>query len=125
MGVIITYKRLGCSMTLRVICSDFVSHTICRKPTVVARRYCQVPTLVPKPGSPTVTQGNLPDRKSDALRALALSWVMLDCETRGLKIRVSVVQPSRAAATDARSAPEGRAKRVHSAPLATRFNKAP
>ena len=33
-----------------------------------------------------------------------------------LKTRVSAVQPSRVAATDARNAPEGRAKRVHSAP---------
>ncbi len=32
-----------------------------------------------------------------------------------LKIRVSVVQPRRVAPTDARSAPEGRAQRVHSA----------
>jgi len=33
-----------------------------------------------------------------------------------LKIRVSVFQPRRAAPTDARSAPVGRAERVHSAP---------
>ena len=30
------------------------------------------------PGAPTVTQEHLPSRKSDALRALGLSWVMLD-----------------------------------------------
>ena len=50
-----------------------------------------VPVLVPKPGSPTVTQEHLPGRKSDALRALGLSWFMLDSEVRSLKIRVSVV----------------------------------
>ena len=63
-----------------------------------------VPTLVPKPGSPTVTQEHLPSRKSDALRFLGLPWVMLDREIYLLKIRVSAVQPSRPAATDARSA---------------------
>ena len=47
-----------------------------------------MPTLVPKPGSPTVTQGNLQWRESDALRALVLSWVMMDRESCSLKIRV-------------------------------------
>jgi hypothetical protein len=54
-------------------------------------RGVQVPTLVPKPGSPTVTQGNLPSHNSDALRSVGLPWVMLDHEIRSLKIRVSVV----------------------------------
>jgi len=40
----------------------------------------------------TVTQGNLPGRKSDALRAHGLSQVMLDCEFCSLKIRVSVIR---------------------------------
>jgi len=39
-----------------------------------------------------------------------------------LKIRVSGVQPRRVAPTDARSAPEGRTKRVH-LPPATNFNQ--
>ena len=52
-------------------------------------RPAQVPTLVPKSKSPTVTQEHLPNRKSDALRALGLPWVMLDCEICLLKIRVS------------------------------------
>ena len=50
-----------------------------------------VPTLVPKPGSPNVTQGNLPSHGFAALGALGLPWVMLDREIRSLKIRVSVV----------------------------------
>ena len=76
----------------------------------------QVPTLVPKPGSPTVTQEHLPGHEIAAIRVLGLPWVMLDSECRSLKIRVSVVQPRRAAQTDAHSAPAGRAKGVHSAP---------
>jgi len=75
-----------------------------------------VPALVPKPGTPTVTQEHLLVRYFEALRALGLSWVMLDSEICSLKIRVSALQPSRAAATDARSAPAGRAKQVNSAP---------
>jgi hypothetical protein len=47
-----------------------------------------VPTLMPKPGLPTVTQAHLPARKSGALPALGLSWVMLDSEICSLKIRV-------------------------------------
>jgi hypothetical protein len=47
-----------------------------------------VPTLVPKPGSSTVTQGNLPSYEIDELRALGLPWVMLDREICSLKIRV-------------------------------------
>jgi hypothetical protein len=35
----------------------------------------QVPTLVPKPGSPTVTQENLPESEFAAKRALELSPV--------------------------------------------------
>ena len=58
----------------------------------MSKTNCSRPTLLPDAHfgarSRTVTQGNLPDRKSDALRALGLSWVMLDCETRSLKIRV-------------------------------------
>ena len=50
------------------------------------------PTLVPKPGSPTVTQEHLPGRKSDTFRALGLPWVMLSRETGQLKIRVSVLR---------------------------------
>ena len=50
-----------------------------------------VPTLVPKPGSPIVTQEHLAGCKSDAHRALGISWVMLDHEIGALKIRVSVV----------------------------------
>ena len=34
-----------------------------------------MPTLVPKPGSSTVTQEHLPGRNSGALHALGLSWV--------------------------------------------------
>jgi hypothetical protein len=49
-----------------------------------------VPTLVPKPGSSTVTQEHLPARKSGALPALGLFWVMLDSEICSLKIRMSV-----------------------------------
>jgi len=49
-----------------------------------------VPTLVPKPRSPTVTQENLPCRKSDALSALGRSQVTLDREVYSLKIRMSV-----------------------------------
>ena len=55
-------------------------------------QYPQVPTLVPKPGSPTVTQGNLRCKEPAALRALESSWVMLDREICLLKIRVSVVR---------------------------------
>ena len=96
-----------------------------------------VPTLVPKPGSTTVAQKHLPGRKSDALRALGSSWVMPGSEVSSLKIRVS--EFSRGATNwhmpiwtpkaprtgderreestaDRRSAPEGRAKRVHSTP---------
>ena len=51
-----------------------------------------MPTLVPNPGSPTVTQGNLPNQEYDALRTLGLSRVMLGHEIRSLKIRVSVVR---------------------------------
>jgi len=60
--------------------------------------------MVPKLGLPTVTLERLLGRKSDALRALGLSWGVFDCEMCSLKIRVLAVQPSRAAATDARSA---------------------
>jgi len=42
---------------------------------------------VPKPGSSTVTQSNLPSHNSDALRSVRSPWVMLDCEIRSLKIR--------------------------------------
>jgi hypothetical protein len=52
----------------------------------------RVPVLVPKPGSSTVTLEHLPGRKSDALRALGLSWVLLDRGICSLKIRVSVVR---------------------------------
>lgn len=55
-----------------------------------------VPTLVPKPESPIVTQDNLARRKSGAPGALGLSQVTLDREFRSLKIRLSVVQPRRA-----------------------------
>ncbi len=54
--------------------------------------YLLVPTLVPKPGSPTVTQGNLSNQESDAIRALGLPWVMLNRDICLLKIRVSVVR---------------------------------
>ena len=54
-----------------------------------------VPTLVPKPGSPTVTQGNLPSHVIAALPALGLRQVMLDHEICSLKIRVSVVRWTR------------------------------
>ena len=55
-----------------------------------------VPTLVPKPGSPTVTQGNLPESEFTALRALELPWVTSGHEICSLKIRVSVVRWTRA-----------------------------
>ena len=51
----------------------------------------QVPTLVPKPASPTVTQEHLPGRKSAAKRSIASPWVTLSFEICSLKIRVSVV----------------------------------
>ena len=51
-----------------------------------------VPALVPKPASLTVTREHLPGRKSSALRALGLPWVMQDREICPLKIRVSVVR---------------------------------
>lgn len=41
--------------------------------------------LVPKPGSPTVTKEHPPRCESDALRALGLPWVTLDCEFYSLK----------------------------------------
>jgi len=49
----------------------------------------QALTLVPKPGSPTVTQEHLPGHEIAAIRVLGLPWVMLDSECRSLKIRVS------------------------------------
>ncbi len=51
-----------------------------------------VPTLVPKPGSSTVTQEHLRIRESDALRALGLSRVMMNRKICSLKIRVSMVR---------------------------------
>ena len=53
------------------------------------RWHLHVPTLVPNPGSPAVTQEYLPRRESDALPALGLSSVMLDRKICLLKIRVS------------------------------------
>ncbi len=50
-----------------------------------------VPTLVPNPGSPTVTQGNLPGREFTSKCSVALPWVTLDRDICSLKIRVSVV----------------------------------
>ncbi len=47
----------------------------------------------------------------------------MGCRTRGLKIRVSVVQPRRKAPTDARSA--SRRSRRSIPPLATKHSKAP
>ena len=61
------------------------------------QRELVVPTLVPKPRSPTVTQENLPGRKSEALRSLRLSQITLDPEIRSQKIR-------RGGSTEARSA---------------------
>ena len=49
----------------------------------------QVPTLVPKTGSSSVTQESLPESKFTALRVLGIRWVTLDREIRSLKIRVS------------------------------------
>ena len=49
----------------------------------------EVPTAVPKPGSPTVTQGNLTLQNFAALRSLGLPQVTLGCEIYSLKIRVS------------------------------------
>ena len=51
-----------------------------------------VPTLVPKPGSLTVTQGNLTRIEFPEARYLRCSWSTLDNEIRSLKIRVSVVR---------------------------------
>jgi hypothetical protein len=51
-----------------------------------------VPTLVPKPRSPTVTQGNLPSHESATKRYGGLSKIMPDSEICSLKIRVSVVR---------------------------------
>ncbi len=47
-----------------------------------------VPTLVPNPGSPTVTQGNLPGHEFISKRSVVLPWVTLDREICSLKIRV-------------------------------------
>ena len=72
-----------------------------------------MPTLVPKPGSPTVTQEQLPGRKSDALRALGLPWVTLDHEICSLKIRVLVVRLTRIGS--GRSSPFGQVDSTHPA----------
>ena len=45
-----------------------------------------VPTIVPKPRSPAVTQENLPGHESDALRSVTSPWVTLDREIRSLKM---------------------------------------
>ena len=58
-------------------------------------RLSQVPTLVPKPASPTVTQEHLPRHEFTALRSVRSPWVMLDREICSLKIRVSVVRLTR------------------------------
>jgi hypothetical protein len=50
-----------------------------------------VPTLVPEPGLPDVTQANLTPQNFAALHALGLSQVTLGCEIYSLNIRVSVV----------------------------------
>lgn len=60
-----------------------------------------VPTLVPKAGPPIVTQEHLTGHEIAALHALGLPWVILDCETCSLKIRVSVVHPRSVATTGA------------------------
>ena len=50
-----------------------------------------VPTLVPEPGSPTITQGNLTRIEFAEVRYVGCSWVTLSCCFSVLKIRVSVV----------------------------------
>ena len=42
-------------------------------------------TLVPKPGSPIVTRGNLPGHEFTSNRSVALPWVTLDREICSLK----------------------------------------
>ena len=58
---------------------------------VLAIAELPVPTLVSKPGSPTVTQENLTLKKITVKRPLGLSQVMVGCEICSLKIRVSGV----------------------------------
>ena len=76
------------------------------EPSIISDRICNadrlsfvrviaelmVPTLVPKPGSPTVTQAKLTGHESTALRVLALLWLRSGREICSLKIRVSVVR---------------------------------
>ena len=45
-----------------------------------------MPTLVPKPGLPTITQQHLPGREIAAIHALESRQIMLDCEICSLKI---------------------------------------
>ena len=61
-----------------------------------------VPTFVPKPGVPTLNQGNLACPKTDTVRSLGSSQITPDCEIYSLKIRVSVGPPSRAEPTEVR-----------------------
>ena len=58
----------------------------------VAIAECVVPTLVPKPKSLTVTQGNLRCQESAAKRLVRLPWVMWGRGICLLKIRVSGVR---------------------------------
>ena len=53
---------------------------------ICALTYVQVPTLVPKPGSPAVTQDYLPCYESTAKRYVGLRRVTLDCDTCSLDI---------------------------------------
>ena len=55
----------------------------------------KVPSLVPKPGSPTVTQGKLPCQKSTRIRHGGLSQAAHGREICLLKIRVSGVRLTR------------------------------
>jgi hypothetical protein len=71
-----------------------------------------VPTLVPKPGPPTVTQEHLPGHETDALRSFGLPWVTLDREICSLKSRVSVARLIRIGL--GRFSPCGRLRRLSS-----------
>ena len=68
--------------------------------------------MVPKPGSPTVTQEHLPESEFTALRSVGLRWVTQGHEICSLKIRVSVVRLIRIAF--GRSSPFGRLRRLSS-----------
>ena len=88
------------------------ARTVQRVTRYLAGIRISVPTLVPKPGSPNVTQEHVPGYKSDALSSVRSPWVTLDREICSLKIRVSLVQSSRVAAIDAEGSPKGKRSEI-------------